>query len=164
MREHGAYEPPKEQQPEQSHQHARRDHRTSDDTPLLPVGFHSACDSMAATSLTEAGTREVNAATQILCSSSRFILPARIIHAYDPGMAKQDRGFASMNGDKQRQIASSGGRPLTRRVWRTNGTPRKRVWPGGRARATDGRRRTIRSRRSRLIRSRDCESGIRIAF
>ena len=49
-------------------------------------------------------------ATQILCRSTRFVRPGRIIHAYDSDMAKQDRGFASMDRDKQRQIASSGGK------------------------------------------------------
>jgi len=61
-------------------------------------------------SLAEAGTREVTMATQILCRSTRFVRPGRIIHAYDSDMAKQDRGFASMDRDKQRQIASSGGK------------------------------------------------------
>ena len=42
------------------------------------------------------------------------------------GERKERRGFASMSPEKQREIASKGGRAAHRRGRRTNGPPRKR--------------------------------------
>ena len=42
-------------------------------------------------------------------------------------MAKEDRGFASMDRGKQREIASKGGKAAHRRAPRTSGRARRRV-------------------------------------